>query len=206
MGQNAEKIEELKKLKEKALEMGGEKGVTKQHEQGKMTARERLERLFDPGTFREVDMFVKHRCVDFGMDETDIPADGVVTGYGYVENRPVFAYAQDFTARAGTLGEMHARKICKIMDLAHKSGAPVVGFNDSGGARIQEGVDALCGYGEIFYRNSICSGVIPQISAIMGPTAGGGGLFPGHDRLDFYGQKNQPHVYHRPASDQVCHR
>jgi len=173
MGRNSEKLEELKKLRKNALGMGGEKAVSKQHDQGKLTACERLDRLFDAGTFREVDMFVKHRCVDFGMDETDIPADGVVTGYGYVNGRPVFSYSQDFTARAGTLGEMHARKICKIMDLAQKAGAPVVGFNDSGGARIQEGVDALCGYGEIFYRNSTCSGVIPQISAIMGPTAGG---------------------------------
>ncbi|MFZ2632855.1 MAG: carboxyl transferase domain-containing protein [Desulfosalsimonadaceae bacterium] len=169
----AEKINELNELKQNILAMGGDRAVTKHKEKGRLTARERLDALFDPGTFREVDMFVKHRCVNFGMESVEIPADGVITGYGRVDGRPVFAYAQDFTARAGSLGEMHSKKICKIMDMAHKSGAPVVGMNDSGGARIQEGVDALCGYGEIFYRNSLCSGVIPQISAIMGPTAGG---------------------------------
>ena len=129
--------------------------------------------LFDKGTFREIDMFVKHRCVNFGMEKVEIPSDGVVTGHGLVDGRPVFAFAQDFTSRAGSLGEMHAKKICKVMDLALKAGVPFVGLNDSGGARIQEGVDALSGYGQIFYRNSVASGVIPQISAIMGPTAGG---------------------------------
>lgn len=173
MGSNTDKINELQALKSKLLEHGGEKNVAKHKEKGKLTARERLECLFDEGTFREIDMFVKHRCVNFGMEDIDIPSDGVVTGYGLVDDRPVFAYAQDFTSRAGSLGEMHAKKICKIMDMAQKAGAPVVGINDSGGARIQEGVDALCGYGEIFYRNSLNSGVIPQISAIMGPTAGG---------------------------------
>ncbi|MFP3980233.1 MAG: acyl-CoA carboxylase subunit beta [Desulfobacterales bacterium] len=169
----SDKIQELLEKKSRMREMGGAKAVEKQQEKGKLTARQRLDHLFDQGTFREIDIFVKHRCVNFGMDEVDIPSDGVITGHGRVDGRPVFAFAQDFTARAGTLGEMHARKICKVMDLAMKSGTPVVGFNDSGGARIQEGVDALCGYGEIFYRNSIASGVIPQISAIMGPTAGG---------------------------------
>ncbi len=173
MGSVADKIKELQELKQKALELGGAKNVALHKQKGKLTARERLDMLFDPGTFREVDMFVKHRCVNFGMASVEIPSDGVVTGYGYVNGRPVFAFSQDFTSRAGTLGEMHAKKICKIMDMAKNAGAPVVGFNDSGGARIQEGVDALSGYGEIFYRNSICSGVIPQISAIMGPTAGG---------------------------------
>lgn len=169
----ADKINELQALKEKIREMGGPEATAKHKGKGRLTARERLESLFDPGTFREVDLFVKHRCVNFGMESVEIPADGVVTGYGRVDGRPVFAYAQDFTARAGSLGEMHAKKICKIMDMALKAGAPLVGMNDSGGARIQEGVDALCGYGEIFYRNSMSSGVIPQISAIMGPTAGG---------------------------------
>ncbi|MFW6011945.1 MAG: acyl-CoA carboxylase subunit beta [Desulfosalsimonas sp.] len=169
----SDKISELLEKKARMREMGGAKAVEKQKEKGKLTARERLEHLFDNDTFREIDIFVKHRSVNFGMDKTDIPSDGVVTGHGRVNGRPVFAFAQDFTARAGTLGEMHASKICKVMDLAMKAGTPVVGFNDSGGARIQEGVDALRGYGEIFYRNSIASGVIPQISAIMGPTAGG---------------------------------
>ncbi len=173
MGIVADKIKDLKEREKKLLEMGGEKAVAKHKEKGKMTARERLDYFFDPGTFREIDLFVTHRCVNFGMEKTEIPADGVITGHGLVDGRPVFAFAQDFTARAGTLGEMHAKKICKVMDMALKAGAPFVGFNDSGGARIQEGVDALSGFGQIFYRNSISSGVIPQISAIVGTTAGG---------------------------------
>ena len=167
------KIKNLAEREAKIREMGGKKAVEKQHEGGKLSARERLNLLFDPGTFRELDLFVTHRCVNFGMEKIDIPADGVVTGHGLVDGRPVFAYSQDFTSRGGSLGEMHAKKIVKVMDMALKAGAPLVGMNDSGGARIQEGVDALSGYGKIFYRNSLASGVIPQISAIMGPTAGG---------------------------------
>ncbi len=173
MGTVAEKIKKLKDREAKILQMGGEKAVKMQKEKGKLTARERLNLLFDPGTFREIDLFVRHRCVNFDMETVEIPSDGVVTGHGLIEGRPVFAYSQDFTCRAGSLGEMHAKKICKVMDLALKAGTPFVGINDSGGARIQEGVDALSGYGQIFYRNSLASGVIPQISAIMGPTAGG---------------------------------
>jgi acetyl-CoA carboxylase carboxyltransferase component len=168
-----DKIKDLKLREEKIRQMGGEKAIAKQKEKGKLTARQRIGLLFDKGTFRELDMFVTHRCVNFGMESVDIPSDGVVTGHGMVDGRPVFAYAQDFTSRAGSLGEMHAKKICKVMDMALKSGVPFVGLNDSGGARIQEGVDALSGYGQIFFRNSSASGVIPQISAIMGPTAGG---------------------------------
>ncbi len=167
------KIRELEEKEERARSMGGDAGVKKQKASGKLTARERLSVLFDGGRFRELDVFVRHRCEFFGMPDTEIPADGVITGFGKVNGRTVYAYAQDFTARAGTLGEMHARKICKVMDLAMKGGAPVVGLCDSGGARIQEGVDALAGYGNIFYRNAMASGVIPQITAIMGPTAGG---------------------------------
>ncbi|CAB1065262.1 Acetyl-coenzyme A carboxyl transferase alpha chain (EC / Acetyl-coenzyme A carboxyl transferase beta chain (EC; Propionyl-CoA carboxylase beta chain (EC [Olavius sp. associated proteobacterium Delta 1] len=173
MGIVEDKIRDLKAREAKLLEMGGEKAVAAQREKGKLTARERLDLLFDKGTFREIDMFVNHRCVNFEMEKVDIPADGVITGHGLVDGRPVFAFSQDFTARAGSLGEMHAKKICKVMDLAMKAGVPFVGINDSGGARIQEGVDALSGYGQIFFRNSAASGVIPQISAIMGPTAGG---------------------------------
>jgi acetyl-CoA carboxylase carboxyltransferase component len=169
----AQKIQELREREAKVKAMGGAKAVEKQHAGGKLTARERLDLFFDPGTFQETDMFVTHRCVNFGMEKVEIPADGVVTGFGLVNGRTVFAFSQDFTARAGSLGEMHAKKICKVMDLALKAGAPCVGFNDSGGARIQEGVDSLSGYGQIFYRNAIASGVIPQVSAIMGPTAGG---------------------------------
>jgi len=174
MASVAEKIQELRDKEQKVLQMGGEKAVEKQKSKpGKMSARERMNCLFDSGTFRELDMFVTHRCVNFGMEDVEIPADGVITGHGLVDGRPVFAFAQDFTARAGSLGEMHAKKICKVMDMSLKAGVPFVGMNDSGGARIQEGVDALSGYGQIFYRNSVASGVIPQISAIMGPTAGG---------------------------------
>jgi len=173
MGVISDKIQELKQKEEKIKGMGGEAALAKRREKGKLNARERLDLLFDAGTFREVDMFVTHRCTNFGMETKEIPADGVVSGHGKVEGRVVFAYAQDFTARAGSLGEMQAKKICKVMDLAMKAGAPIIGMNDSGGARIQEGIDALSGYGEIFFRNSAASGVIPQISAIMGPTAGG---------------------------------
>jgi len=173
MGIVEDKIRELRERQTKVLEMGGKKAVAQHKEKGKLTARERLAHLFDRGTFREIDMFVQHRCTNFGMEKVEIPSDGVITGHGLVGGRPVFAFSQDFTSRAGSLGEMHARKICKVMDLALKAGIPFVGINDSGGARIQEGVDALSGYGQIFYRNSLASGVIPQISAIMGPTAGG---------------------------------
>ncbi|MCB9477892.1 MAG: methylmalonyl-CoA carboxyltransferase [Deltaproteobacteria bacterium] len=153
--------------------MGGEKRVAAQKERGKLTARERMHLLFDDGHFTELDAFVKHRATFFGMADKDIPAEGVVTGFGRVNGRTVYAFAQDFTSQGGSLGEMHAKKITKVQDLALKTGCPIVGFNDSGGARIQEGVDALSGYGEIFFRNSAASGTIPQISAIMGPCAGG---------------------------------
>ncbi|PCH75661.1 MAG: methylmalonyl-CoA carboxyltransferase [Flavobacteriaceae bacterium] len=169
----AEKIALLKSKREQVLELGGETRVEKQHKKGKLTARERVNLLFDEGTFREIDAFVKHRSTNFGMEKVAIESDGVIVGYGNINGRPVFAYSQDFTSRGGSLGEKHAEKICKIMDLAVKAGAPVVGLNDSGGARVEEGVDALKGYGDIFFRNSRASGVIPQISAIMGPCAGG---------------------------------
>ncbi len=165
--------EKLSKLETELKAGGGEKSVQKQHESGKLTARERLDLLFDKGTFQETDLFVQHRSVNFGLDKLSIPADGVVTGFGNVNGRTVCAFAQDFTARGGTLGEMHARKICRVMDLAMKMKVPMVGFIDSGGARIQEGINALDGYANIFYRNSAASGVIPQISAVMGPAAGG---------------------------------
>ncbi|MBN2534451.1 MAG: methylmalonyl-CoA carboxyltransferase [Spirochaetales bacterium] len=174
--------------------MGGDEQVEKQHKLGKLTARERINLFFDRGTFREIDMFVRHRSTDFGLGEKDIPSDGIVTGHGYVNGRPVFAFFQDFTARGGSLGQMHAHKICKIMDLATKAGTPVVGFCDSGGARIQEGVDALYGYGNIFFRNSRASGVIPQISAIMGPCAGGAVYSPAMTDWVFM-VKNSSYMY-----------
>jgi acetyl-CoA carboxylase carboxyltransferase component len=173
MGTGADRLKELRDKERKIKALGGPERVEKQHKSGKLTARERLDLLFDPGSFHELDLFVQHRATLFGMDKVVVPAEGVVTGYGTVGRRPVCAFSQDFTSLGGTLGEMHAKKICKVMDLALKCGVPMVGFNDSGGARIQEGVDALSGYGQIFFRNSAASGVIPQISAIMGPTAGG---------------------------------
>lgn len=166
-------LERLAKLEEEIKAGGGEKRIQQQHASGKLTARERIDLLFDSGTFHELDLFVRHHCTNFDMDKVSIPADGVVTGYGKVNGRTVCAFSQDFTAKGGTLGEMHAKKICKVMDMAMTMKVPMVGFLDSGGARIQEGVNALNGYGNIFFRNSCASGVVPQISAIMGPAAGG---------------------------------
>jgi methylmalonyl-CoA decarboxylase alpha subunit len=163
----------LRRKKEKISLGGGLDRIEKQHAQGKMTARERLEYLFDKDTFVELDAFVKNRCTRFGMDKMDFEGESVVTGYGMIDGRLVYAFSQDFTVTGGALGEMHARKIVKAMDGAVKVGAPIIGLNDSGGARIQEAVDALSGYGDLFFRNAIYSGVVPQISAIMGPCAGG---------------------------------
>jgi len=168
-----EKIEQMLKKKEHLMLGGGEKAIEKQHSKGKLTARERLNMLFDEDTFVELDMFVRHRCTNCGQEKKELPGEGVVTGYGTVNGRLVYAFAQDFTVEGGSLGEKHAHKIWKVMDLAMKMGAPCIGINDSGGARIQEAVDALSGYGGIFYRNKKTSGVIPQISVIMGPCAGG---------------------------------
>jgi acetyl-CoA carboxylase carboxyltransferase component len=158
---------------------GGEKAIARRHEQGKLTARERLELLFDPGTFTETDLFVKHRGTELGMADRETPAEGVVTGFGKVSGRTVFAFSQDFTVMGGSLGEMHAAKIVKLQHMALKAGCPIIGIQDSGGARIQEHVDALNGYGQIFFNNTIASGVIPQISVIMGPCAGGAVYSPG---------------------------
>jgi propionyl-CoA carboxylase beta chain len=163
----------LEELERRAELGGGEARRRRQHEAGKLTARERIDLLFDPGTFEEIDKLVTHRCQDFGMADQLVPGDGVVAGSGLVDGRPVYAFAQDFTVFGGSLSETNAAKICKIMDLAMKMGAPIVGLNDSGGARIQEGVLSLGGYADIFLRNTLASGVVPQISAIMGPCAGG---------------------------------
>jgi propionyl-CoA carboxylase beta chain len=166
-------LEQLEAKRRQALLGGGEKRIAAQHKKGKLTARERLTLLLDPGSFEEWDMFKEHRCTDFGMDAEHVPGDGVVTGYGTIHGRLVFVFSQDFTVYGGSLSEAHAEKICKIMDQAMKVGAPVIGLNDSGGARIQEGVASLGGYAEVFQRNVLASGVIPQISLIMGPCAGG---------------------------------
>jgi propionyl-CoA carboxylase beta chain len=168
-----EKINELYDRRREVELGGGDKKIDKQHEKGKLTARERIDILVDPGSFVELNPFIEHRCSDFGLDGVQGPGDGVVTGYGKVNGNPIYLFSQDFTVFGGALGEMHAKKISHVMDLAVKNGAPFIGLNDSGGARIQEGVVSLDGYGHIFYRNSIYSGVIPQISVIMGPCAGG---------------------------------
>ncbi|MCD7721990.1 MAG: acyl-CoA carboxylase subunit beta [Prevotellaceae bacterium] len=173
MNTQAEKITELVELRAKARMGGGDKAIEKQHAKGKYTARERIAMLLDEGSFEEMDMFVEHRCTNFGMEKKHYLGDGVVTGSGTIGGRLVFVFAQDFTVSAGSLSEMLASKICKVMDMAMKVGAPVIGLNDSGGARLQEGINALAGYAEIFQRNIMASGVIPQISAIMGPCAGG---------------------------------
>jgi acetyl-CoA carboxylase carboxyltransferase component len=169
----AEKLDLLAKKKQVADLGGGQKRIDAQHAKGKLTARERIVALLDPGTFRELDRFVTHNCQDFGMEDKKFLGDGVVTGYGKIDGRLTYVFGQDFTVFGGSLGEMHASKICKVMDLAVQNGAPVIGLNDSGGARIQEGVVSLGGYAEIFYRNTLASGVVPQISAILGPCAGG---------------------------------
>jgi propionyl-CoA carboxylase beta chain len=166
-------IEQLERKRAAARLGGGEKRISAQHARGKLTARERIELLLDEGTFEEWDMFVEHRCADFGMAEQKVPGDGVVIGYGMINGRLVFVFSQDFTVFGGALSEAHAEKICKVMDQAMKVGAPVIGINDSGGARIQEGVASLGGYAEVFQRNVMASGVVPQISLIMGPCAGG---------------------------------
>jgi propionyl-CoA carboxylase beta chain len=168
-----DRLHELRQRNEAAELAGGAERIARQHRAGKKTARERVELLLDKGSFAELDRFVVHQSHDFGMDEQRIPGDGVITGSGRIHGRPVFVFAQDFTVFGGSLSEAYARKICKIMDLAMKTGAPIIGLNDSGGARIQEGVVSLAGYADIFLRNTLASGVVPQISAIMGPCAGG---------------------------------
>ena len=173
MSQQLEKVKELIELREKARMGGGQKGIDSQHAKGKYTARERINMLLDEGSFEEFDMFMQHRCHNFGMEKKTYLGDGVVTGYGTIAGRLVYVFAQDFTVIGGSLSETLAQKICKVMDMAMKNGAPCIGLNDSGGARIQEGVNALAGYSEIFERNILASGVVPQISAILGPCAGG---------------------------------
>ncbi len=168
-----QKIEQLRRKQDDATLGGGEERRARQHAEGKLSARERILLLFDEGSFEEIDQLVEHDCQDFGMAEQRIPGDGVVSGYGKINGRLAYAFAQDFTVFGGSLSAANAAKICKVMELAMKVGAPVVGLNDSGGARIQEGVASLAGYADIFLRNTLASGVIPQISAIMGPCAGG---------------------------------
>jgi propionyl-CoA carboxylase beta chain len=171
--ESKELLEKLDHKNKQAMEGGGSDRIKKQHDTGKLTARERIDKLLDEGTFIEIDRFKTHRCTDFGMADKKIPGDGVVTGHGHIHGRQTFVYAQDFTSFGGSLSQAHAEKICKVMEMAMRMGAPVIGINDSGGARIQEGIMSLSGYGDIFLLNVMASGVIPQINAIMGPSAGG---------------------------------
>src|SRR5881394_3170005 len=168
-----DRLEELRRRHAAAEQGGGPERRARQHKEGKLAARERIELLLDENSFEELDKLVTHRCRDFGMEDQVVPGDGFVTGYGRIDGRLVYVFAQDFTVFGGSLSETNAQKICKIMDLAMRAGAPVIGLNDSGGARIQEGVMSLAGYADIFLRNTLASGVVPQISAIMGPCAGG---------------------------------
>jgi len=189
-----EKIEKLVKLREEAKLGGGEDKIKQQHDKGKLTARERIQLLVDEGSFQEVDLFVKHRSTDFGIDKQRIPGDGVITGFAKIDGRQVAVFSQDFTVFGGSLSETHAEKICKIMDMAMKIGIPVIGLNDSGGARIQEGVVSLGGYADIFLRNTLASGVIPQISAVLGPCAGGAVYSPAITDFIFM-VKNTSHMF-----------
>src|SRR6478672_8026765 len=184
------KIAELEALRQKATEGGGRERSERQHREGKLTAHERVDLLLDPGSFFELDPFVVHRCRDFDMEKTRIPGDGVVCGAGTVDGRPVYVFAQDFTVFGGSLSESNADKICKVMDLAVTTGAPIIGLNDSGGARIQEGVVSLAGYSKVFLRNTRASGVVPQISAILGPCAGGAVYSPAITDFVFMTEKS----------------
>ena len=199
-----EKIEYLRKLREQAKLGGGQRRIDVQHKKGKLTARERLDLLLDEGSFEEFDTFVQHRCRDFGLEKERYLGDGVVTGCGTIDGRLVFVFSQDFTVFGGSLSETHAEKICKIMDSALKVGAPVIGLNDSGGARIQEGVESLGGYADIFLRNTLVSGVIPQIS-VAGSLCRRSGLFACHHRLHLHGEAHLLHVRHRSQRGQDRH-
>ncbi len=204
-----QKFEELRQRLAEADVAGGADKIAKHHKGGKMTARERVLELLDDGSFEEIDKFVVHRCSDFGMDKTIIPGEGVITGFGRVNGRGVYVFAQDFTVFGGSLSFMHAQKICKVMDLAYRNGFPLIGINDSGGARIQEGVESLGGYGEVFYRNVRASGVIPQISVIMGPCAGGAVYSPAVTDFIFMTEKTSymfitgPQVIKQVTSEEI---
>ena len=199
-------IEELEQRREAARMGGGQKRIDAQHAKGRLTARERLSVLLDPGSFEEYDMFVEHNCADFGMETQKFPGDGVVTGSGTINGRLIYVFAQDFTVFGGCLSERHAQKICKVMDMAMKVGAPVIGLNDSGGARIQEGVASLGGYAEVFQRNVLPSGVIPQISLIMGPCAGGAVYSPAMTDFIFMVKDSVLHVRHRAGRGEDRHQ
>ena len=195
----------LKAKKQEALEGGGSDRVEAQRRKGKLTVRERLKILLDDGSFEEFDMFMTHRCNDYGLEDQKFAGDGVVTGHGTIGGRQVFVFAQDFTIMGGSFSEVQAKKICKIMDMAVLVGAPVIGINDSGGARIQESVDSLAAYGEVFYRNVMSSGVVPQISCILGPMRRRCGLFSCNNRFYSNDQAELPHVCNRTKSCKDCY-
>ncbi len=195
-------LQRLRRMREETLLGGGPERIAAQHEKGKLTARERIDFLVDEGSFVELDRFVTHRCTDFGMEDQKILGDGVVTGHALIDGRPVYLFSQDFTVFGGSLSETHAEKICKVMDMALKVGVPIIGLNDSGGARIQEGVSSLGGYAEIFWRNTRASGVVPQISAIMGPCAGGAVYSPAITDFIVMVERTSPHAHHRPRRGQ----
>ena len=199
-------VGELRDRRQTARLGGGQERIKQQHSRGKLTARERLDLLLDLDTFQELDPFVTHRTSDFGLGDRKFEGDAVVTGYGKVDGRPVFAYSQDFTVLGGSLSEVVGQKICKVMDLAMKNGCPLIGLNDSGGARIQEGVLSLGAYGDIFLRNTMASGVIPQISVIMGPAAGGASYSPGITDFVFMVRGPGPALYHRTGRHQSSYR
>src|SRR5665811_986210 len=206
-----EVVEELEMRRAAARLGGGEKRIDAQHKRGKLTARERLELLLDDGSFEEFDMYVEHRCIDFGMEKTKVPGDGVVTGWGTINGRVVYVFAKDFTVFGGSLSEAHANKMLKVQDMALRSRAPVIGLFDAGGARIQEGVAALGGYGEVFLRNVLASGVVPQISVIMGPCAGGDVYSPAMTDFIFmvkdtsYMYVTGPDVVKKAVNEDVSH-
>ena len=202
MTQDDPRILELRRMREQARIGGGTDRIAKQHAKGKLTARERLERLLDHGTFNELEPFITHQGDEMGLATEKYLGDGVITGYGQIDGRTVYVYAQDFTIYGGTLSEMQSHKICRVMDLALRNGVPIIGLIDSGGARIQEGVRSLGGYAEIFRRNAQYSGVIPQISVMLGPCAGGAAYSPALDRSHYHGRETLVHVPHRPAGDQ----
>ena len=201
-----EKLAYLRELREQAIHSASEEAVAKQHEKGKLTARERIEKLLDPGSFEELDTFVRHRTYEFDMQKRRPWGDAVVTGWGTIDGRPVAVFSQDFTVFGGSLGEVMAEKMCKVMDLAAKIGAPVIGINDSGGARIQEGVVSLGAYGDVFVRNVQVLGGDPTDQPDHGPLRGRRRLLAGDDGLHLHGQGDLPHVHHGPRRDQDGHR
>ena len=205
VGDARKRLERLEALKRESRQGGGPERLEAQRRKGKLTGRERLDLLLDEGSFVELDRFVTNRATEFGLADRKILGDGVITGHGTIRGRPAYVFSQDFTVFGGSLGEAHAEKIVKVQEMALRNGAPIIGLNDSGGARIQEGVVSLGGYADIFLRNTLSSGVIPQISVILGPCAGGRSLFSGHHRPGLHGARHELHVRDRPRCGEDGH-